>query len=167
MNADCDGQAGIQELAGNATMLFYMSEEGQEGRNAYLEKRKPDFSKFTREPWNPSNISGFCFWQFAQKRFLLPNHQKLRCSSKSNQQSFKKQEKISHNSLQNISTISYIQGRHGKFEPGKAQYSTPIFFDQLFLIRAYWNPKYTQGPIFYPNFFWPVVSYKSILKPKI
>ena len=49
MNADCDGQAGIQELAGNATMLFYMSEEGQEGRNAYLEKRKPDFSKFTRE----------------------------------------------------------------------------------------------------------------------
>ena len=50
MNADCDGQAGIQELAGNTTMLFYMSEEGQEGRNAYLEKRKPDFSKFTREP---------------------------------------------------------------------------------------------------------------------
>ena len=50
MNADCDGQAGIQELAGNATMLFYMSEEGQEGRNPYLEKRKPDFSKFTREP---------------------------------------------------------------------------------------------------------------------
>ena len=50
MNADCDGQAGIQELAGNATMLFYMSEEGQEGRNAYLEKRKPDFSQFTREP---------------------------------------------------------------------------------------------------------------------
>ena len=50
MDADCDGQAGIQELAGNATMLFYMSEEGQEGRNAYLEKRKPDFSQFTREP---------------------------------------------------------------------------------------------------------------------
>ena len=50
MNADCDGQAGIQELAGNATMLFYMSEEGQEGRNAYLEKRKPNFSQFTREP---------------------------------------------------------------------------------------------------------------------
>ena len=50
MNADCDGQAGIQELAGNATMLFYMSKEGQEGRNAYLEKRKPDFSQFTREP---------------------------------------------------------------------------------------------------------------------
>jgi len=50
LNADCDGQAGLQELAGNATMLFYMSEEGQEGRNAYLEKRKPDFSRF---PWLP------------------------------------------------------------------------------------------------------------------
>ena len=50
MNADCDGQAGLQELAGNATMLFYMSEEGQEGRNAYIEKRPPDFSRFTRHP---------------------------------------------------------------------------------------------------------------------
>ncbi len=50
MNADCDGQAGIQELAGNATMLFYMSEEGQEGRDAYLEKRPPDFERF---PWRP------------------------------------------------------------------------------------------------------------------
>ncbi|GMW00348.1 MAG: 1,4-dihydroxy-2-naphthoyl-CoA synthase [Candidatus Hydrogenedentota bacterium] len=50
MNADCDGQAGLQELAGDATMLFYMSEEGQEGRNAFLEKRKPDFSKFPRKP---------------------------------------------------------------------------------------------------------------------
>ncbi|MHC4643592.1 MAG: enoyl-CoA hydratase-related protein, partial [Planctomycetota bacterium] len=50
MNADCDGQSGLQELAGNATMLFYMTEEGQEGRNAFLEKRKPDFSKFTRNP---------------------------------------------------------------------------------------------------------------------
>jgi len=50
LNADCDGQAGLQELAGNATMLFYMSEEGQEGRNAYNEKRKPDFSKFPRQP---------------------------------------------------------------------------------------------------------------------
>lgn len=49
-NAGFDGQAGIQELAGNATMLFYMTEEGQEGRNAYLEKRKPDFSKFKRQP---------------------------------------------------------------------------------------------------------------------
>ncbi len=50
MNADEDGQAGLMELAGNATMLFYMSEEGQEGRNAYVEKRKPDFSKFPRNP---------------------------------------------------------------------------------------------------------------------
>jgi len=49
-NADCDGQAGLQELAGNATMLFYMSEEGQEGRDAYLEKRRPDFRKY---PWLP------------------------------------------------------------------------------------------------------------------
>ncbi len=50
LNADCDGQAGLQELAGNATMLFYMSEEGQEGKKAFLEKRKPDFKKFTRRP---------------------------------------------------------------------------------------------------------------------
>ncbi|MDA0802805.1 MAG: 1,4-dihydroxy-2-naphthoyl-CoA synthase [Planctomycetota bacterium] len=50
LNADCDGQAGLQELAGNATMLFYMSAEGQEGRNAYLEKRPPDFSRFPRQP---------------------------------------------------------------------------------------------------------------------
>ena len=50
LNADCDGQAGLQELAGNATMLFYMSAEGQEGKNAYLEKRKPNFRKFPRLP---------------------------------------------------------------------------------------------------------------------
>ena len=43
-NADIDGQAGIQELAGNATLLYYMSEEAQEGKNACVEKRKPDFS---------------------------------------------------------------------------------------------------------------------------
>jgi naphthoate synthase len=49
-NAELDGQAGIQELAGNATMLFYMSQEGQEGRNAYLEGREPEFSKY---PWLP------------------------------------------------------------------------------------------------------------------
>jgi naphthoate synthase len=50
LNADCDGQAGLQELAGNATMLFYMTEEGQEGRNAFVEKRKPDFNKFPKRP---------------------------------------------------------------------------------------------------------------------
>ncbi|MCX7798176.1 MAG: 1,4-dihydroxy-2-naphthoyl-CoA synthase [Melioribacter sp.] len=49
-NAELDGQAGIQELAGNATLLYYMTEEAQEGKNAYLEKRKPDFSKFPRVP---------------------------------------------------------------------------------------------------------------------
>ena len=50
LNADCDGQAGLQELAGNATMLYYMSAEGQEGRNAFVEKRPPDFSKFPKRP---------------------------------------------------------------------------------------------------------------------
>jgi naphthoate synthase len=50
LNADCDGQAGLQELAGNATMLYYMTPEGQEGRNAFIEKRKPDFTKFKRQP---------------------------------------------------------------------------------------------------------------------
>jgi len=50
LNADCDGQAGLQELAGDATRLFYMSEEAQEGRNAFNEKRDPDFSKFPRLP---------------------------------------------------------------------------------------------------------------------
>jgi len=50
LNADCDGQAGLQELAGNATMLFYMTEEGREGRDAFVEKRKPDFSRFPKRP---------------------------------------------------------------------------------------------------------------------
>ncbi|MBO7173769.1 MAG: 1,4-dihydroxy-2-naphthoyl-CoA synthase [Burkholderiaceae bacterium] len=50
LNADCDGQAGIQELAGNATLLYYMTEEGKEGKNAFIEKRRPDFSKFPRLP---------------------------------------------------------------------------------------------------------------------
>ncbi|TMK53833.1 MAG: 1,4-dihydroxy-2-naphthoyl-CoA synthase [Actinobacteria bacterium] len=49
-NADTDGLAGIQQLAGDATLLFYMSEEAQEGRDAYLEKRKPDFAKFPHRP---------------------------------------------------------------------------------------------------------------------
>jgi naphthoate synthase len=49
-NAELDGQAGIQELAGNATLLYYMTDEAQEGKKAYNEKRKPDFSKFPRVP---------------------------------------------------------------------------------------------------------------------
>ena len=49
-NADCDGQAGLVELAGNATLLFYLSEEGQEGHRAFKEKRKPAFSRFPRLP---------------------------------------------------------------------------------------------------------------------
>jgi naphthoate synthase len=50
LNADCDGQIGLLDFAGNATLLYYMSEEAQEGRNAYVEKRKPDFKKFPRFP---------------------------------------------------------------------------------------------------------------------
>ena len=50
LNADCDGQAGLQELAGHATMLFYMTEEGQEGRNAYLAGRPPEFDKEGYKP---------------------------------------------------------------------------------------------------------------------
>lgn len=50
LNADCDGQTGLQDLAGNATLLFYMTEEGQEGRNAFQEKRKPNFKKFPKRP---------------------------------------------------------------------------------------------------------------------
>ncbi|HMN49125.1 MAG TPA: 1,4-dihydroxy-2-naphthoyl-CoA synthase [Ignavibacteriaceae bacterium] len=49
-NAELDGQAGIQELAGNATLLYYMSEEAQEGKKAYNEKRKPNFKKFPKLP---------------------------------------------------------------------------------------------------------------------
>ena len=50
MNADCDGQIGLLDFAGNATLLYYLSEEAQEGRNAYVDKRKPDFKKFPRYP---------------------------------------------------------------------------------------------------------------------
>ncbi len=50
LNADCDGQAGLQELAGNATLLYYMTDEGKEGKNAFLEKRKPNFDQFPRRP---------------------------------------------------------------------------------------------------------------------
>jgi naphthoate synthase len=49
-NARYDGEAGLQELAGNATLLYYMSPEAQEGRSAYVEKRKPDFTRFPRLP---------------------------------------------------------------------------------------------------------------------
>lgn len=50
MNADCDGQVGLLDLAGNATLLYYMTEEAQEGKQAFIEKRKPDFSQFPRLP---------------------------------------------------------------------------------------------------------------------
>ena len=50
LNAELDGQAGIQELAGNATLLYYFTEEAQEGRNAFMEKREPDFKQFPKFP---------------------------------------------------------------------------------------------------------------------
>jgi naphthoate synthase len=50
LNADCDGQAGLQELAGNATLLYYMTEEGAEGKQAFLDKRPPNFRQY---PWLP------------------------------------------------------------------------------------------------------------------
>ncbi len=50
LNADCDGQAGLQALAGDATLLYYMTEEAKEGRDAFVEKRRPEFSRFPRLP---------------------------------------------------------------------------------------------------------------------
>ena len=50
MNAADDGLAGIQQLAGDATLLYYMTEEAQEGKNAYLEKRRPEFERYPKRP---------------------------------------------------------------------------------------------------------------------
>ena len=50
LNADCDSQMGLLDLAGNATLLYYMSEEGKERKSAFVEERKPNFKKFKRVP---------------------------------------------------------------------------------------------------------------------
>jgi naphthoate synthase len=50
LNAELDGQAGIQQLAGDATLLYYLADESHEGKQAFLEKRKPDFSKYPKFP---------------------------------------------------------------------------------------------------------------------
>ena len=70
LNADCDGQAGLQELAGNATLLYYMTEEGREGKEAFLEKRTPDFSKFPRLPMSARPALGT--WLAAARPRTLP-----------------------------------------------------------------------------------------------
>ena len=50
LNAELDGQHGLMELAGDATLMYYLTEEAQEGKNAFLEKRQPDFQKFPKFP---------------------------------------------------------------------------------------------------------------------
>ena len=50
LNAELDGQSGIQELAGDATLLYYLTDEAQEGKNAFLEKRKPNFKQYPKFP---------------------------------------------------------------------------------------------------------------------
>ena len=50
LNADCDGQIGLQDLAGNATLMYYMTEEAKEGKEAFIQKRKPNFNQFDRLP---------------------------------------------------------------------------------------------------------------------
>jgi naphthoate synthase len=50
LNADLDGQVGLQEFAGNATLLYYLTEEAQEGKNAFLEKRRPKLHKYPKFP---------------------------------------------------------------------------------------------------------------------
>ncbi len=52
MNAELDGQHGLMEFAGDATLLYYLTAEAQEGKNAFLEKRDPDFQQFPKFPWS-------------------------------------------------------------------------------------------------------------------
>ncbi len=76
LNADYDGQAGLQELAGNATMLFYMTEEGQEGRNAFNQKRQPDFSKFKRR--SIMRVSQVYRWQIPMDAGVVLRERRLK-----------------------------------------------------------------------------------------